>query len=128
MSYLDTNYLVRYFTNDIPKLAEVAKKVIEKGKNLYIPQIVLAETVYILENDYKSSKQEVCRVMLVILKQDNITTPKFSLQAFDIYQKENIDFYDCLVIAEALSSKGKLHTFDKKMMKVYKKYFTSSEA
>lgn len=122
MNYLDTNYLIRYLTNDLPNLAKVALKTIEKSKNLFIPSIVLAETVWILENKYNFSKNEVIEPVLIIIKQDNINTPKFCFQAINIYQKENIDFYDCLVIADAIENKATLHTFDKKMMRIWRKY------
>jgi predicted nucleic-acid-binding protein len=122
MNYLDTNYIIRYLTSDVPELAKTAKKILESGKELYIPSIVLAETVYILENDYNISKQEICPPLLTILKQDNISSQSFCLQALEMYINENIEFYDCLFISDAILNKSSIHTFDKKMMKVFKNY------
>jgi predicted nucleic-acid-binding protein len=122
ISYLDANYLIRYLANDVPKLVKKAVKIIEGSKNLYIAPIVLAETVYILENFYDAKKGEVYSSLSVIIKQENIITPKFCLNGLDIYKNENISFYDSLLVAEVLENKGKLISFDEKLNKIFKKY------
>ena len=120
-TYLDTSYLVRFLTEDIKVLAQIAKKIIEKDK-IYIANIVLAETVYILETHYKANKNELCDILISLVKQSNISTSSFVHLALNIYKSENISFYDSLLVAEVLNSKSQLRSFDKKLLKTYSKY------
>ena len=120
-TYLDTSYLVRFLTEDIKVQAQIAKKIIEKDK-IYIANIVLAETVYILETHYKANKNELCDILISLVKQSNISTSSFVHLALNIYKSENISFYDSLLVAEVLNSKSQLRSFDKKLLKTYSKY------
>lgn len=120
--HLDTNYLVRFLTKDTPSLAKVATKTIKENKKLYIPTIVLAETNFILKEHYRNKKKDICTVLTSLLKQPNVYSAKHNLLAINIYQVENLSFYDCLIIAETIDKKGELVTFDRKMLKVFKKY------
>ncbi|GEM_PF-2775955 len=120
--YLDTNYLIRFFTKDIPEQAQKAKETLSKTKKIYIATIVLAETVFILENHYQARKLDICESLFAFIKQPNISSPQFTPLALTIYKGENISFYDCLLIAETLENKAKLESFDIKLMKIFKKY------
>ena len=124
MISLDTNYLLRFLTNDIKSQALIAKKLITGSEDIYISTIALAETVYFLRNHYKKTKAEICEEMSLFIKQPNIKTPEFILPAISIYRSENIGIYDSLLIAEALNKKLKFKTFDKKLSKVFKKYLS----
>jgi len=119
--FLDTNYLIRFITNDVPTQAKKAKQFIKSNKHIYIPSIVLAETTYILENHYQASKKDVCNTLLSLLKQPQIETPDYIALALEIYLQENISFYDSLLIAEAIKNRSKLHSFDQKLVMVYQR-------
>ena len=122
MITLDTNYLLRFFTRDIPEQASQAKRLIESSKEIYILTIVLAETVYFLINHYLVDKQDVVEKLLSFVKQPNISTANFIPLSFEIYKDENISFYDCLLIAEALKQNMEVKSFDRKFMKIFLKY------
>lgn len=115
-TYLDTNYIVRFLTNDIPNQAQTAKKVIEDQLDLYINSIVLAETIYILENHYQSPKKQLCSTLINLLNLDNINHPSYLIPALSIYQQHNsVSFYDCLLLAETKITNSALITFDQKL-------------
>jgi len=120
--FTDTNYLVRFFTNDIPEQAQKAKELLSKTKKIYLTTIVLAETVFILENHYQAKKSDVCNNLLALIKQPNINSAAFTPLALTMYKSENVSFYDCLLIAETIENKAKLESFDIKLMKIFKKY------
>lgn len=122
MITLDTNYLIRFFTNDVKPQALAAKKLIEKEKEIYIPPIAIAETVYILKNNYQTKKTPLCEKLLLFLKQPNIKTPDYIAFALQIYEIEAISFYDCLILAESLKKNCALKTLDKKLHKIWLKY------
>ena len=118
---IDTNYLIRFLTNDIPSQAQKTKQIITKHQ-VFIPTIVFAETVYILNNHYQVKKNKIFSTFLSLFKQPNITHPPFILQAINIYNQENISFYDCLILAESIEKKLPLKTFDQKLQKAFKRY------
>lgn len=120
--FLDTNHLVRFIVRDNKPQAQKVRSLIKSSRNFYIPSVVLAETVYISTNQYLAKKNVLCDALLTILRQDNIASPAFCINAIEIYKKENISFYDCLIIAEALETSGTLKTFDTKMLQIWKKY------
>ena len=53
MILLDTNYLLRFLTNDIKTQAADAKKLIKYSIEINVPVVAIAETVYFLRNYYK---------------------------------------------------------------------------
>lgn len=122
MDFIDTNYLIRFFTNDRPPQASVAKRLIKQSKEIFIPTIVVAETVFILENHYKTKKDMVCNKLLSLIKQPNIKTQSFIQMAIQVYETENISFYDSLILCETIEKNSQLKTFDKKLSKIYLKY------
>lgn len=121
MIFVDTNFLIRFFTRDIEKQAREAKKVIENEK-VFISEIVLAETIYILETHYKAQKTDACGGLLSLLNQTNVSSVSNASLALEIYGKENISFYDSLLVSEVIKEKGKLKSFDEKLTKVISKY------
>jgi len=123
MIFLDTNYLLRFLTRDIEEQFLKAKKVIiDKNSDKYISSVVLAETIYILENHYNLSKAEVINTLIDLLAVKHIKSANFLKIALEIYEIESISFYDAMIAAEAIESKYQLKTFDIKLRKVYEKY------
>lgn len=122
MILLDTNYLLRFFTNDIKDQASIVRRVVVSSKDIYISVVVLAETVYFLRNHYKKDKYAVCQQLSGFLQQPNIVSEDFVTLAINIYKTENISFYDSILCAEAITKSGDLKSFDKKLQKVWKKY------
>lgn len=121
MTFLDTNYLIRFFTCDIKTQAQKAKKIIENTDNLYISVIVAAETVYILQKHYQVDKKNIISALTNLLKQPNISAEKFVIKALEIYLENHVSFYDCLLLAEAIEKNADLVSFDQKLVKVFQK-------
>ena len=73
MIALDTNVLVRYLALDEPIQSRRATAVIEEAlareEGVFIPAIVLCETVWVLRGYYKLSKQRIIQVLDAILKE-----------------------------------------------------------
>ena len=59
MITLDTNYIVRFFVKDVETQYKETETIICDIKhNKYISSIVLAESIFILENHYKIKKSD----------------------------------------------------------------------
>lgn len=121
MRVLDTNYLIRFLTQDIEEQARQAKQVIV-GEQIYLPAIVLAETVYILENHYQVKKQEVCQALKGFLMQENVRSVEHGQLALEIYEQEKISFYDSLIVAESATKKWEVASFDQELVEVWRNY------
>lgn len=121
MRVLDTNYLIRFLTQDIEEQAHQAKQVIVSEK-IYLPAIVLAETVYILENHYQVKKQEVCQALKGLLMQENVRSVEHGQLALEIYGQEKISFYDSLIVAESVTKKWEVASFDQELVEVWRNY------
>ncbi len=88
------------------KAKELLKRFIENKNMIFIPQQVIAETVYVLENIHKadSSVRRLSKSKIKEMLESLINTPKIKVEkelstreALDLYHKLNINFGDCLI-------------------------------
>jgi predicted nucleic acid-binding protein len=49
-AFVDTNVLVRHLTGDPPALAKRATALLRDGSELFLADLIVAETVYVLES------------------------------------------------------------------------------
>ncbi|MBA3237209.1 MAG: type II toxin-antitoxin system VapC family toxin [Parachlamydiaceae bacterium] len=101
---LDTNVLVRYLVQDDPIQSKLANKLIEKtvdsAEILWICQLTLCETVWVLKKCYKLSKEEILHILHALLlvpqiKVENENVIYLALRDFERTKK--VDFTDCLI-------------------------------
>lgn len=116
MVYLDTNTLVRFFTNDDPIKATKVKSLLENEKVIYVPDVVFPEIEYVLSNFYNTSRDSIITAFQFIVSLTNIKLPKHVKIAVVLYEKTSLDMADCIIVAESL--KGKLASFDEKLLKI----------
>ncbi|MBI2032233.1 MAG: type II toxin-antitoxin system VapC family toxin [Candidatus Levybacteria bacterium] len=115
---LDTNVLIRFFTNDIPAKADKVEELLEKEKKIVIPDVVFPELEYILMKKYGLPRSKVIDAYLFLLSQENVKKSTYIKKAIEIYQKTKLDMADCIIAAESL--KGLLASFDKNLLRVEK--------
>jgi len=122
MAAIDTNILVRILINDPQEATqtEIARQFLKQIKQVYVPQIVQVECVWVLERAYKIPKQKLIEILTSLYK-----SPVFMLQheslfasALDKFSDSNVGFADCLILAESQAKKLELFTFDKKLGKI----------
>lgn len=100
---LDTNVLVRYFTEDDPKQSKLARAVFErrlsKAAPGYISTVVLIEMVWVLTRAYSSPREVVADIVDGLL-----TSPVIAFEnkvqvrkALADYRSTAADFGDCLI-------------------------------
>ncbi len=63
MKALDTNVLIRFLVRDDERQAEIIYRVFKQAESdkevLFVPLLVVLETVWVLESVYKISRQEI---------------------------------------------------------------------
>ena len=118
---LDTNVLVRYLVHDDPEQTTLASKAIETrctpAEPCFISQIVLCELVWVLEQSYAQSREQVALVLDKLLKTSCLDIEELPLvwQALQDYHAVGVDFADA-IIAQKHTERGceTTLTFDKK--------------
>ena len=73
-AFVDTNVLVRHLTGDPAAMAERATAFLAAEPELYLADLVVAETVYVLESFYKARREQEAEAMrsLVALRSTTI--------------------------------------------------------
>ncbi len=122
MIAVDTNVLVRLLINDPDSLAQVglAKALLKRAKQVYVPQIVQIEMVWVLETAYGFDKPAVITVLKHLQK-----TLLFVLQdeaqfdaALATFENHTADFSDYVILSGCLENDHELFTFDKKFARL----------
>lgn len=100
---LDTNVLVRYFTQDDSKQSPIAKRLLNEAltreKPGYVNLVTLAETVWVLRRVYGIDRAEACDVVAGLLAGTQLQIDRRSTvrQALQDYAAGLADFADCLI-------------------------------
>jgi predicted nucleic-acid-binding protein len=117
---IDANVILRYLTNDVPaqaKRAEELLKRIEEGKeNVFMPDIILADIIWILEGYYKQPRELIREWITAILSLQGLefSDKDLALTALDIYVDTVIDWSDAFTASQMLDKKiTEIYSFDK---------------
>ncbi|MCX5718440.1 MAG: type II toxin-antitoxin system VapC family toxin [Nitrospirae bacterium] len=118
---IDTNLLVRYLTGDDSQKAKAVDNLLikaEKGElKIFIPSIVIAELVWVLESFYQMYSSEIAELVEAVLHTPGIEVTEKSIiaSALKLYRTKNIDLIDTWIIEFAKDRGIKtIYTFDKK--------------
>ena len=71
--FLDTNVVVRYFTGEPPGLAQQAAEIIDGVTDLYVTDVVLAETAYVLMSLYRVPRDVVIDQLMALVQKRNVS-------------------------------------------------------
>lgn len=123
MIFLDTSSLIRFFTNDDKEKALLVKELLEKEKEIFIPEVVFPEIDYVLTKVYKATREKVLEAFKFLVSRSNIKLSQTIKRAIKIFEEFNLDMADCMIVAACL--KGKLASFDKELLDLpgVKKYW-----
>jgi predicted nucleic-acid-binding protein len=119
MEITDANIILRYLLKDDENCFSKARVILEEN-NILLPFEVCAEVIYVLEKVYKVPRKNIHDALIILINYPNIAMPDKSLllESLKIYEAENIDFIDSLLVAYHIVLKAKIHTFDKKLLKL----------
>ena len=121
---LDTNVLVRYLVEDDEAQSRRASKLIEKavseGEELFISDVVMCETVWVLSSAYRFSRPEIVDVLGNLLRARSavFTSTDRLFRSLEAFRKGKGDFADYLIreLANAAGA-GTVVTFDRQLLK-----------
>ena len=103
---VDTNALIRHLTGDPPDLADRASAYLAAAEALVLPDLILAEVVYVLESFYEVPRDRVAEMARSIISFGSIRTVDTGLllRAIEVYEVHRIDFSDAYLVASAEST------------------------
>ena len=101
--FLDTNVLIRHLTGDPPELAQRATQFLTAAEELLVPDLIVAEVVYVLESFYEVERPRVAELVRAIIAFPAITVldQDLLLRAIEIYEIDRIDFAEAYLVASA---------------------------
>jgi len=120
-AFVDTNILVRHLTGDPPVMAERATAFLAAEPALYLTDLIVAETVYVLESFYKAPREQVAEAMRSLVAMRSMVTvdPALLLRAIEVYELDRLDFAEAYLVACAESTGiGSVASFDKAIDRV----------
>ncbi len=124
MIALDTNVLVRFLVEDDEEQCRRATRLIEDAvehnEELYISDIVMCETVWVLTSAYRFSRSGVAEVLSRLLRAKQVafaSTDRLA-RALDAFRNGKGDFADYLIREHAAAAGcSTVVTFDKPLLK-----------
>jgi predicted nucleic acid-binding protein len=120
-AFIDTNILVRHLTGDPPEMARRATRFLASEGELLLVDLVVAETVYVLESFYEAPRPHVADAMRSLLAFDPITCldSALLLRALEVYEVDRLDFAEAYLVACAeRSGVGRVASFDRSIDRV----------
>lgn len=120
-AFVDTNVLVRHLTGDPPELAARATSYLAAERELLLTDLVLAETVYVLESFYEAPRNQIAQAMRSLVAFDSIVSVDSALllRAIEVYETDRIDFAEAYLVACAESTGvGRVASFDRSIDRV----------
>ena len=116
MKIIDANVVLRYLLQDIEELFNKAVEVIET-EEIYMPNEVMAEVVYVLEKVYKVDRKAIEQALVNLILYTNISLNNKDLvkTALQLFSNRRLDFVDTLLFAYNKVEDYEIITFDKKL-------------
>jgi predicted nucleic-acid-binding protein len=120
-AFIDTNVLIRHLTGDPPELATRAAAYLQVEQELFLADLVVAETVYVLESFYEAPRVQVAEAIRSLLALTSIVVvdPALLLRAIEVYETDRLDFAEAYLVACAESTGvGRVASFDRSIDRV----------
>jgi predicted nucleic-acid-binding protein len=120
-AFIGTNVLVRHLTGDPVDLAARATAFLAAADELLLADLIVAETIYVLESFYKAPRPQIADAMRSLVVMDTVVTidPALLLRAVEVYEVHRIDFAEAYLVAQAESTGIRaIASFDKSIDRV----------
>ena len=128
MTFVDTNYFLRFLLQDITSQHLQAKQLFLDAANnklhLFTSLVVIFEIYWVLSSFYKKDKAAIGKILTDILKMSFIEFENIRIlkPAIEIYQKNNLDLEDAYNLTFAKHHKSDyFKTFDTQLSRLYEK-------
>ena len=109
MKAIDTNVLVRFFTQDDPLQSPRSEAILASYSAfnpVWVGLAVVLELVWVLDDSYGMKRDEISQILHMLLTRQEIVVERVEAvrQALYLYRNGNVDFADCLISSCAFAS------------------------
>jgi predicted nucleic acid-binding protein len=120
-AFVDTNILVRHLTGDPPAMAARATAYLATESELLLADVVVAETVYVLQSFSEAPRTQVAEAMRSLLAFRSVVAvdPALLLRAIEVYEVDRLDFAEAYLVACAeTTGVNRIASFDRSIDRV----------
>lgn len=120
-SFVDTNVLVRHLVGDPRDMARRSTAFLSQEDHLYLTDLIVAETVYVLESFYEIERTLICGAVrsLLALGSVEVVDGPLLLRALAIYENDRLDFAEAYLVACAETTNvRRVASFDRSIERV----------
>ena len=120
-AFVDTNILIRHLTGDPPEMAHRATAYLESATEILLTDLVVAETVYVLESFYEAPRRDVAGAIRSLVLMDVVVCVDVAvlLRAIEVYETDRLDFAEAYLVACAeTTGVGRVVSFDRSIDRV----------
>jgi len=120
-AFLDTNVLIRHLTGDPPAQARRATAFLAEADELLVPDLIVAEVVFVLESFYEVGRERVAELVRAVIGFPSVVVvdAPLLLRALEIYEVDRLDFAEAYLVASAEATGVKtIASFDRAIDKV----------
>lgn len=124
MIALDTNVLVRFLVEDdedqTRRATRLIKGALDRDEELFISDIVMCETVWVLSTSYRFTRSEIVQTLSGLLRAKGVifSSSDRLARAFQAYAANKGDFADYLIREHARAAGADtVATFDRALLK-----------
>lgn len=115
-AFVDTNVLVRHLTGEPRAMATAASAYLRDEPQLLLADLIVVETIYVLESFYETPRNRVAEIMRSLLSLASIVVVDRNvlLRAIEVYDSDRLDFAEAYLVACAESTGvGRVASFDR---------------
>ncbi|MDQ3019228.1 MAG: PIN domain-containing protein [Bacteroidota bacterium] len=115
MVYIDANIIVRYLLKDNDEQFIFSKNIIEGDLDLYVPNEIIVEIIYVLNKIYKITKSQTSQTIIELINKNyfSLDSKPIIVNALNLFASKNLDFVDCILCATSRLTDNRVETFDK---------------
>ena len=120
-AFIDANILVRHLTGDPREMAARSTRFLADADQLYLADLIVAETVYVLESFYSAPRDQIATAMRSLLSMRSVVTVDAALllRAIEVFEVDRLDFAEAYLVACAESTGvGRVASFDRAIDRV----------
>jgi predicted nucleic acid-binding protein len=118
---LDTNVLVRHFTGAPRGQSRRATAFLESARELWLVDLVVAETVYVLRSYYGVPREQVAALLRAVIAFPavSVVDTRVLHRALDLFEAGRLDFAEAYLVALAETSRVEaIASFDRSLDRV----------
>lgn len=126
MTFVDTNYLLRFLLEDTRQQHKIAKKLFLDAASgtvkVFTSAVVIFEIYWVLTSFYEKNRREIAHLLKQIFSLGflEIENKDFIVKAINLYEATSFDLEDAFNLIFAKSKKAEnFATFDEKLAKKF---------